>query len=82
MGSPVFEARRQAPVVRDLRGVRREPVNALGIRRLAFTVEDIDAAVAGPVAAADFYYPADARSAASDAARSNLAAKGFALHPL
>ena len=43
---------------------------------------DLDAAVTGAVAGADFYYPADARSAASDAARSNLAAKGFALHPL
>ena len=43
---------------------------------------DLDAAVTGAVAGADFHYPADARSAASDAARSNLAAKGFALHPL
>ena len=43
---------------------------------------DLDAAVAGPVAAADFYYPAAAVSAASDSARVSLAAKGYVLHPL
>ncbi len=43
---------------------------------------DLDGAVTGEVSNADFFYPADARSAASDAARSNLVAKGFVLHPL
>ena len=43
---------------------------------------DLDAAVAGPVAGADFFYPAAARTSASDAAWSNLVAKGYAMHPL
>lgn len=43
---------------------------------------DLDAAVAGPVADADFYYPAAAVSSASAAARASLAAKGYDLHPL
>ncbi|NCA82264.1 MAG: leucine-rich repeat domain-containing protein [Opitutae bacterium] len=43
---------------------------------------DLDAAVTGPVADAEFFYPAAAPSAASAAARSNLAAKGYALQPL
>ena len=42
---------------------------------------DLDAAVAGPVSGADFYYPAASRSSASDAAWASLAAKGFVMHP-
>ena len=42
---------------------------------------DLDAVVPGPVANADFWYPADARSAASDTAWSNLVAKGYTMHP-
>ena len=43
---------------------------------------DLDAAVTGTVENADFYFPAAAPSAASAPARSNLAAKGYTLHPL
>ena len=43
---------------------------------------DLDAAVTGTVANADFYYPAAAPTAASAAARASLAAKGYTLHPL
>lgn len=43
---------------------------------------DLDAAVTGTVQNADFYFPAAAPSPASAAARSNLAAKGYTLHPL
>ena len=43
---------------------------------------DLDAAVTGAVQNADFYFPASAPSAASAPARSNLAAKGYTLHPL
>ena len=42
---------------------------------------DLDQAVVGPVTGADFYYPADRRSAASDAAWSSLVGKGFEMHP-
>ena len=42
---------------------------------------DLDAAVAGPVTGADFFYPAASRSPASDAAWTSLAGKGFAMHP-
>ncbi len=42
---------------------------------------DLDAAVPGPVAAADFYYPASQRSAASDAAWASLVNKGYSMHP-
>ena len=43
---------------------------------------DLDAAVTGSVQNADFYYPAATPSPASATARSNLAAKGYTLHPL
>lgn len=43
---------------------------------------DLDAAVAGPVTDADFYFPAGVPSEASAAARASLAAKGYVLHPL
>ncbi len=42
---------------------------------------DLDAAVAGPVTGADFYYPAASRSSASDAAWASLVAKGYSMHP-
>jgi hypothetical protein len=42
---------------------------------------DLETAVAGPVAGADFYYPASQRTAASDAAWTNLVNKGYAMHP-
>ena len=42
---------------------------------------DLDAAVAGPVTDADFFYPAAARTATSDAARASLIAKGFNMWP-
>ncbi len=42
---------------------------------------DLDAAVTGTVTGADFYYPSASRSSASDAAWSNLAAKGYLMHP-
>jgi Leucine-rich repeat (LRR) protein len=43
---------------------------------------DLDAAVAGPVAGADFFYPGPARSAASNPAWTNLVNKGYAMHPI
>jgi hypothetical protein len=43
---------------------------------------DLDQAVTGPVVGADFWYPADKRSSASDAAWSSLIGKGFQMHPL
>lgn len=42
---------------------------------------DLDAAVAGPVAGADFFYPASARTTASDVAWTNLVNKGYVMHP-
>lgn len=42
---------------------------------------DLDAAVTGPVADADFYFPGASRTAASDAAFASLVAKGFRMHP-
>ncbi|MCL4178809.1 MAG: hypothetical protein KJ072_13845 [Verrucomicrobia bacterium] len=42
---------------------------------------DLDQAVVGPVTGADFYYPADRRSPASDAAWSSLVGKGYKMHP-
>ena len=42
---------------------------------------DLDAAVVGSVSNADFFYP-PVRSAASDAAWSNLVGKGYAMHPM
>jgi Leucine-rich repeat (LRR) protein len=42
---------------------------------------DLDQAVTGPVSGADFWYPADRRSAASDAAWSSLVKKGFSMRP-
>ncbi|MFH0879226.1 MAG: hypothetical protein V2A34_05900 [Lentisphaerota bacterium] len=43
---------------------------------------DLNQAVTGSVTRADFYYPSSQRSSASDAAWSNLAAKGYNMHPL
>lgn len=42
---------------------------------------DLDAAVTGTVSGADFYYPSSRRSSASDAAWSNLVARGYSMHP-
>jgi Leucine-rich repeat (LRR) protein len=42
---------------------------------------DLDQAVTGPVTGADFWYPADLRSSASDAAWSSLVEKGFVMRP-
>ena len=41
---------------------------------------DLDAAVAGPVTNADFFYSLDRRSSASDVAWTNLVAKGYRMH--
>jgi hypothetical protein len=43
---------------------------------------DLDNAVTGPVTGADFWYPAAARSSASDTAWTNLVSKGYIMHPL
>jgi hypothetical protein len=43
---------------------------------------DLDAAVTNHVTGADFYYPAAARTSASDAARTSLIGKGFNMIPL
>ena len=42
---------------------------------------DLDAAVAGPVTGADFFFPSAARTSASDAAYASLVAKGFVMWP-
>ncbi len=42
---------------------------------------DLDAAVVGPVTGADFFFPAAARTAASDAAYQRLVAKGYTMQP-
>ncbi len=42
---------------------------------------DLDAAVAGPVTGADFFFPSSARTSASDAAYQSLVAKGYTMHP-
>jgi Leucine-rich repeat (LRR) protein len=42
---------------------------------------DLDAAVAGPVTGADFFFPSTARTPASNAAYQSLIAKGYAMHP-
>lgn len=42
---------------------------------------DLDATVTGSVSEADFYYPSSRRSSVSDAAWSNLAARGYSMHP-
>ncbi len=42
---------------------------------------DLDAAVAGPVTDADFFFPLGARTSASDAAYQSLVAKGYTMHP-
>ncbi|MCL4178806.1 MAG: hypothetical protein KJ072_13830 [Verrucomicrobia bacterium] len=42
---------------------------------------DLDAAVTGPVTAADFWYPANKRTSASDAAWTSLVQKGFVMRP-
>ena len=50
--------------------------------RQSGVIATASAPVTGPVADAEFFYPAAAPSAASAAARSNLAAQGYALQPL
>jgi len=42
---------------------------------------DLDKAVTGPVTGADFWYPAESRSSASDTAWTNLVNKGYTMHP-
>ena len=42
---------------------------------------DLDEAVTGPVTAADFWYPANRRTSASDDAWMSLAQKGYLMHP-
>jgi hypothetical protein len=42
---------------------------------------DLDNAVTGPVTGADFWYPKSVRSAASDAAWTNLVSKGYIMRP-